>query len=325
MSPPFLWKAHLFNQNNTKQQHEDQNLPPPSRDSPEDIDSIENVKSKTNITGQSNNGTPITQYLVKQVKGVIDSNNDMDKYIDKCPNWKQEQCQVVVGLLEDSVKAILDISCGPGTWTMEMANEFLDATITAIQEWKLNLEKISNHKYVGSYIVGRCQEHLSDLPTELFFESEESAESIIESSESKSYKNVKFGSSESDVSDDSHSPKRQKVARMTGRFTNSKKPVADWNDKKLLKVKLDKFDGKYIIVNNVDDTADVTKSTKSSLKTLIQRFRLRRLNHIDDDLNSFEYADSTHSFNALIDEFYPTMMKEKSRNHEYIWDMMRFW
>ncbi|KAF9186804.1 hypothetical protein BGZ51_001600 [Haplosporangium sp. Z 767] len=33
---------------------------------------------------------------------------------------------------KSKVRAILDVGCGPGTWTMEMANEFPDATITGI-------------------------------------------------------------------------------------------------------------------------------------------------------------------------------------------------
>ncbi|KAF9901902.1 hypothetical protein BX616_002101 [Lobosporangium transversale] len=35
-------------------------------------------------------------------------------------------------LEKSKVRAILDVGCGPGTWTMEMANEFPDATITGI-------------------------------------------------------------------------------------------------------------------------------------------------------------------------------------------------
>ncbi|KAG0197243.1 hypothetical protein BGX28_009256, partial [Mortierella sp. GBA30] len=34
--------------------------------------------------------------------------------------------------LQLQVRSILDVGCGPGTWTMEMANEFPDATITGI-------------------------------------------------------------------------------------------------------------------------------------------------------------------------------------------------
>ncbi|KAF9967791.1 hypothetical protein BGZ70_008181 [Mortierella alpina] len=33
---------------------------------------------------------------------------------------------------KSKVRSILDVGCGPGTWTMEMANEFPDATITGI-------------------------------------------------------------------------------------------------------------------------------------------------------------------------------------------------
>ncbi|KAF9947852.1 hypothetical protein BGZ72_010221 [Mortierella alpina] len=33
---------------------------------------------------------------------------------------------------KSKVRAILDVGCGPGTWTMEMANEFPDATLTGI-------------------------------------------------------------------------------------------------------------------------------------------------------------------------------------------------
>ncbi|KAF9092941.1 hypothetical protein BGX27_001695, partial [Mortierella sp. AM989] len=136
--------------NNMEQQHEDQNLPPPSsQDSPEDIDSIENVKPKTIIT----------QYLVKQVRDAIDSSNDMDKDIDKSPNWKQEQHEVVVGLLEDSanfesihgsegrtrlgVKAILDIGCGP------------DASITGIDVLSVFPSTIipSNCKFIQHNIL----------------------------------------------------------------------------------------------------------------------------------------------------------------------------
>ncbi|KAG0308612.1 hypothetical protein BGZ97_013319 [Linnemannia gamsii] len=33
---------------------------------------------------------------------------------------------------KSKVRTILDVGCGPGTWTMEMANEFPDATVTGI-------------------------------------------------------------------------------------------------------------------------------------------------------------------------------------------------
>ncbi|KAG0075491.1 hypothetical protein BGZ90_009845 [Linnemannia elongata] len=80
------------------------------------------------LDGRRYHNNPDASYLLP---------NDIDEYVC-CPSHSHFILRYAIQgnykspLDKSKVRNILDVGCGPGTWTMEIANEFPDATVTGV-------------------------------------------------------------------------------------------------------------------------------------------------------------------------------------------------